>query len=122
MTLDYLDFDYSEDADGTGTFDAMASVQPAQLVHLQAEVERVLAWAYAGFPGECQPLEDGGTWQYDLRGSQETSALLALEFDAETSRLAATPGPAGPSRTTVCLTLSGSADFCTAFRDVFSID
>ena len=24
MTLDYLDFDYSEDDEGTGTFDAMA--------------------------------------------------------------------------------------------------
>lgn len=122
MTLDYLDFDYSEDADGTGTFDAMASVQPAQLVHLHAEVARVLAWAHAGFPGECRPLEDGGTWQYDLRGSQETSAPLTLEFDAETSRLSATPGSAGAPRTTVCLTLSGNAGFCAAFRDAFGVD
>ena len=27
MTLDYLDFDYSEDEEGTGTWDAMASVK-----------------------------------------------------------------------------------------------
>lgn len=122
MTLDYLDFDYSEDADGTGTFDAMASVPAAQLAKLQAEVARVLAWAHAGFPGECLPLEDGGTWQYDLRGSQETSASLGLEFDAETSRLAATAGPAGPPRTTVCLALSGNAEFCAAFRVAFGLD
>ena len=31
MTLDYLDFDYSEEPDGNGSFDAMASVGPQQL-------------------------------------------------------------------------------------------
>ena len=46
MTLNYLDFDYSEDADGTGTFDAMASVLPAQLPALHAEITQVLAWAH----------------------------------------------------------------------------
>ena len=35
MTLDYLDFDYSEDDEGTGTFDAMACVTEAQWARLQ---------------------------------------------------------------------------------------
>ena len=35
MDLNYLDFDYSEDADGVGTFDAMASVAPAQIAALR---------------------------------------------------------------------------------------
>lgn len=122
MTLDYLDFDYSEDADGTGTFDAMASAQPAQLERLQAEVVRVLAWAHLHFGGACGPLEEGGTWQYDVRASQECTTPLALAFDADTSSLLVTPGTAGPPRTTVHLTLSGNADFCEAFRAAFDMD
>ena len=43
MPLNYLDFDYSEDADGNGTLDAMASVLPAQLPALQNEIAAVLA-------------------------------------------------------------------------------
>ena len=43
MPLNYLDFDYSEDADGNGTLDAMASVLPAQLPALQSEIAAVLA-------------------------------------------------------------------------------
>ena len=43
MNLNYLDFDYSEDADGTGTFDAMASVSPAQVPALHAEISAMLA-------------------------------------------------------------------------------
>ena len=43
--LDYLDFEYSEDEHGQGTFDAMASVLPAHVPALHAELTRVLAWA-----------------------------------------------------------------------------
>ena len=60
MPLNYLDFEYSEDADGNGTLDAMASVLPAQLPALQSEIAAVLAWAHAHWPGACAPLEDGG--------------------------------------------------------------
>ena len=51
MTLDYLDFDYSDDGDGQGSFDALASVAPAQVAAVHAEIETVLAWAHAQFPG-----------------------------------------------------------------------
>lgn len=122
MTLDYLDFDYSEDADGTGTFDAMASAQPAQLGALQAEVARVLAWAHTRFPDGCYPLEDGGSWHYDLRGSQETSAPLEIVFDGDTHRLTTALGPPGPPRTTVSLSISGNAHFCAALRETFGLE
>ena len=42
MTLDYLDFDYSEDDEGTGTFDAMACVTEAQWARLQQEITQLL--------------------------------------------------------------------------------
>lgn len=121
MTLNYLDFDYSEDDEGTGTFDAMASVPPAQLAALHAEVAQVLLWAHAEFPDACAPSEDGGRWQYDLQGVQEVSTALSIEFDAATGRLRSTPGIAAPPRTTLTLAISGSADFCSALRLAFDI-
>lgn len=122
MTLNYLDFDYSEDTDGTGTFDAMASVSPAQVAALHAEIAQVLAWAHAQFPDGHGPQEDGGQWQYDLQGVQEVSTPLALDFDAASGRLSCTAGAASTPRTTITLSISGSADFCEALREAFGVE
>ena len=121
MNLNYLDFDYNEDADGTGTFDAMASAQPAQLPALHAEITQVLAWAHQHWPHACGPLEDGGEWQYDLQGVQEVSTPLVLALDATGEHLRTTPGNPAPPRTTLTLTISGSAAFCAALQDAFGI-
>ena len=122
MPLNYLDFDYSEDADGNGTLDAMASVLPAQLPALQGEIAAVLAWAHAHWPGACAPLEDGGAWHYDLHGVQEVQSPLTLSFDEAAGQLHTTKGSAAPPRTTLTLTLSGSSDFCTALREAFEME
>lgn len=121
MNLNYLDFDYSEDADGSGTFDAMASVLPAKLPALQAEIAAVLAWADSHWPDACGPSEEGGVWQYDLQGSQEVSTPLALWFDSVSGELRTTLGTPAPARTTISFTLSGGADFCAALRGAFEI-
>lgn len=121
MTLNYLDFDYSEDADGNGTFDAMASVAPAQLAALQAEVVEVLQWAQAQFPHACGPLEEGGQWQYDLQGVQEVSTPLHLEVDLLAGRIDSRPAAAAPPRTTLTLSVSGTAAFCAALQGAFGI-
>jgi len=122
MPLNYLDFDYSEDADGNGTLDAMASVLHAQLPALQNEIAAVLAWAHAHWPGACAPQEDGGAWHYDLHGVQEVQSPLTLSFDDATGQLHMTTGSAAPPRTTLTLTLSGSSDFCTALREAFDME
>lgn len=122
MPLHYLDFDYSEDTDGTGTFDAMASVSPAQMPALHAEIAQVLRWAHAQYPDACGPSEEGGEWQYDLQGVQEVSTPLTLDFDAASGRIATVPGTPAPPRTTVTLSLSGHAGFCGALREAFAID
>jgi hypothetical protein len=121
MNLNYLDFDYSEDADGTGTFDAMASVLPAQTPALHAEIAAVLAWAYATWPEGCGPSEEGGLWQYDLQGSQEVSAPLDLTFDLAHGQLRSSAGTPAPPRTTITFTISGGAEFCHALRGTFGI-
>lgn len=121
MNLNYLDFDYSEDADGTGTFDAMASVSPAQVPALHAEIAAVLAWAHANWPDTCGPLEDGGVWEYDLQGSQEVSTPLQIAYDTTDGQLRSAPGTPAPPRTTIAFTLSGESAFCHALRGFFGL-
>lgn len=121
MTLDYLDFDYSEDYEGVGTFDAMASVNPQQWPALQSEVARLLMWCQQQFPQGPEPLEDGGDWDYDLQGSEETVAPLALQFNPATGAVERKVGTPGAPRTTLTLSISGSPAFCQALRAAFDI-
>ena len=65
MTLQYLIFDPSDDGEGTGTWDAMASVRAAQVPDVLAEVRAVLHWAEAHAPGPRGLLDEGGTWDAD---------------------------------------------------------
>ena len=97
--LRYLDFDYSEDTEGHGTFDAMASTVPAKTREVLAEVAEVLAWANATFPDAQGALEDGAAWDFDLQQTSET-----------------------PELDTVTFSLSGTADFCAALREQFKLD
>ena len=119
MTLDYLDFDYSEDAHGHGSFEAMASVPAARLPALQAEIAQVLDWAFATFPGQRGPLEEGGEWDYLLEGQQEWSLPETLAYDEVTRRFSSRAGQPGSPRHTVTLVLSGSSQFCEVFRQHF---
>lgn len=119
VQLDYLDFDISEDADGHGSFDAMAAVTPAQWPALQAEVLRVLAWAEDTFPGARAPLEEGGTWDCELQAVEEVATTLHVEPDADGRALVVRRGPTGAPRTTLSFTLGGNAEFCAAFREAF---
>ncbi|MDD2545664.1 MAG: hypothetical protein PHI55_05200 [Burkholderiaceae bacterium] len=122
MPLDYLDFDYSEDSEGTGTLDAMACVAPSHLARLEAEIAQVLGWAEAHFGAPAAPIEEGGSWHFDLQGTEETSTPLVLHFDAETQSLTRTPGAPGAPRTTLTLSLSGTAGFCADLRAHFDLE
>lgn len=103
MTLQYLDFDYSEDDLGNGTLDALASVLPDRQAAAQTEAQQVLDWAHAEF-GPAQALEDGGTWHYALQCTQETDIAL------------------GGQRCVLALTLTGSTQFCLALMERFNTD
>ena len=116
MTMQYLDFDSSEDAHGHGSFEAMASVPAARLAAQQAEIALVLDWAFANFPGQRAPLEEGGEWDYLLEGQQEWSVPETLVYDEAQHRFSSRPGEPGPARHTLTLALCGSPQFCTAFR------
>lgn len=122
MALKFLDFEFSEDDDGHGSFDAMAAVSLAQWPLLQIEVQRVLAWAHQEFPGLRGPIEDGGQWDCELQGLREMPTPLELDFDHATGRLQVIEGAPGQPRMTLSLTLSGTQAFCNALRTAFAID
>jgi VCBS repeat-containing protein len=119
MSLNYLEFDYSEDAEGLGTFDALAATAPAHNAAVLAEVAVVLAWAHAAFKALRAPLDEGGEWDYDLQGWREFNAVDALHFDEHSGKLSIQTQAAGAARHTVSLSITGTPGFCTAFRERF---
>jgi hypothetical protein len=120
MGLDFLDFDFSDDEQGHGSFDAMASATPAQLPALEREILRVLDWARDNFPGAQGALEAGGEWDVQLHGTHEVATPLQVRL--QDGRLALEPGGAGLARVTLSLTLTGTPGFCEAFRAAFGLD
>ena len=64
--LDYLIFDYSEDEEGSATWDAMATVTADRWPALQAEVLQVLHWAEQQFPRQRGALDEGAAWDFDI--------------------------------------------------------
>ena len=121
MQLDYLDFDFSEDSEGVGTFDALASTTPAQLSAVHAEVEAVLAWAHGQFPEGPGAVADGADWDIDLQSLREYSVAYTLDYDTASGRLRLAPGREGQPRHTTSLSISGSQAFCEAFRSAFEL-
>lgn len=63
--LHYLIFDASDDGEGTGTWEAMASVRAVEVPAVRAEVQAVMAAAQTGAPGPRGPLDEGGAWDAD---------------------------------------------------------
>ena len=120
MDLRYLDFDDSEDADGHGCFEAMASTTASHVAAVRSEVAHVLAWAWAQFPQGPASLDEGGEWDYQLDAQQEWSANEALVYDPGTGQFSSVLGPPGVPRHTVTLSLVGRSAFCQAFRTQFA--
>lgn len=122
MTLNYLEFEYAEDSEGVGSFEAVASVRKEQLPAVEHEMAQVLVWAFGAFSGQRGPVHEGGDWDYDLHGVQEWTAPESIEYEETTGKFLIVPGPAGKPRHTVSFTLSGTPEFCLAFRRQFELD
>lgn len=121
MALDYLDFEYSEDEDGNGTWDAMASVSDSRWSAVLAEVQQVLHWAEHDFRGQRGPLDEGGDWDFDLSAQDDDhGSALDIRWDGRNTLHAATPQADGYS--TLTLTLTGSPAFGDALRQAFALE
>jgi len=121
MGLDFLEFDFSGDAQGQGSFDAMASAAPGQLGALQAEISSVLGWAERQF-GPAAALDEGGEWDFALRGVRELVTPLVVRYVPGASVLQMEEGEPDAPRVTLMLTLSGTPAFCDALREAFGLD
>ena len=119
MTLHFLDFDYSEDEEGTGTWDAMASVPTDRLPELLAEITALLDWAHTEFGALRGPVETGGLWDYDLQCERDGLPLLALGFDIHERQIHPRPQSQPQAWVTLTLSLSGGQAFAAAFVDRF---
>jgi hypothetical protein len=120
MQLHYLDFDFSDEESGRGSFDAMASVVSSRLPALLAEIAAVLGWAGRAF-GRAGVLQDEGEWDYELQGIVEPDTPLEVVYDEAQGEVLLTPAAVGAALTTLTLTLSGSPGFCEAFREAFGV-
>ncbi len=119
MQLQYLDFDFSDEESGRGSFDAMASVQVDRLPALLAEIVAVVGWAHGAF-GPPAALDDGGEWDYELQALAEPDRPLAIAFDPERGQVVLSDAAVG-ARRTVTLTVGGTPVFCAALRESFGL-
>ena len=119
MTLHFLDFDYSEDEEGTATWDAVASVPTARLPELLAEITALLDWAHTEFGALRGPVETGGLWDYDLQCERDGLPLLALGFDIHERQIHPRPQSQPQAWVTLTLSLCGGPAFAAAFVDRF---
>lgn len=122
MALDYLDFEYSEDEDGNGSWDAMASVADSRWGALLEEVRRVLHWASQDFRGRRAPLDEGGDWDFDLSAQDDDNGCaLRIRWDGA-ARVVDTEAPQAGGYTTLTLTLTGNSAFGDALRAAFALE
>jgi hypothetical protein len=92
----HFTFDVTDSSDDILTLEAMASTREAEHAAVMAEVEQVLAWAWAEFGGRRGPVEDGNAWDHELLVQHEAGGWV-----------------------TVTLTFSASAEFADAFQAAF---
>lgn len=71
MQLQFLIFDASDDGEGQGTWEAMASARAGDLSTVEAEIQAVMQWALAHEPGPRGALEEGGIWDADQHTTQD---------------------------------------------------
>ena len=120
MTLAYLDFDYNEDAQGHGCWDAMACVATQRLPAVLQEVTTVLSWAQAQAGLVRGAWEEGGDWDAVLQVQTEDGQPLAVVCEPHTQALWLAQAAAQP-RVVVLFTVAGSAAFAAAFEERFSL-
>lgn len=118
--LDYLIFDYSEDEEGSATWDAMATVACERWPALRQEVLQVLEWAERQFPQQRGALDEGASWDYDLTLSSDGNNV-DIRVQHQPLQLLHAPLPAGMPLT-LTLTLTGRSAFADALFHAFELE
>jgi hypothetical protein len=71
ITMHYLTFDASDDADGITTLEAVAATSADRHGAVLAEAQQVLDWAWRQFPHSHGPIDEGHDWDHDLQVTAE---------------------------------------------------
>ena len=95
--LRFLMFDVSDNDEGVVTIKALASTSARDHDAVMAETRQVLDWARTAFPHTHGPVDDGGEWDHDLQAGIDADGWHA-----------------------VTLTLTGTAEFASAFAAAFA--
>ena len=119
IQLSYLDFESSDSGDDTQTLEAMATVAPARVGAVLAEVTDVLAWAQRHFPGGPQPLDEGGEWDLLLQAQVDDRPPVALHL--ATGQVVGLPLLPASGWVCVTLTLAGRPAFVQAVQDAIGL-
>lgn len=124
LQLSWLEFDTTDNGDDTHTLEAMASVPPARVNEVLAEVAAVLAWAHRQFPNGPQPLDEGGDWDLLLQAQVNDEAPVNLRHDAASGRVQGMPPlpPVGGAPTWVCVALTLAATQAVAQALLFEME
>lgn len=80
---EHLVFDATDNGDGTGTWEAMASATDGSqaLADIQIEAQAVLRWLERQDPGPRGPQEEGGVWDAVLgRHNEHGWIVVTLSF------------------------------------------
>ena len=108
--LQFLDFDRTEDTQGTTAWDAMASPPPHHTAALLAEVTALLQRLHAAH-GQPGPLDEQHAWDCDLHIAGDDGTVLAWQWHEQTLAWAAPDRLPPATRLTVSLALTGDAAF-----------
>lgn len=124
MSLDWLDFELSDDSEGLCCFDALASVWPAQWPAVLAELREVLDWAGRQF-GPAAPLDEDGHWDVDLQAWLDSEPPQALALDLQRPSGLSAPAEAlaaaSAARRTLAVALSVTPGLAEALRQRFGL-
>ena len=116
MTLEFLEFDCSEDSEGVVCWDALAQPAARHTPALLHEVTQLLAWAHRFGPQAPGPIEDGADWDFDLH-IHCGNAPITAHWNSADQTLALSPNPSTNDEITLSLSISGTPAFAQAFRE-----
>ncbi|WP_374676359.1 hypothetical protein [Ideonella sp.] len=76
--LIHLLFERAETTDGTQCFEAQASTQEDRHAAVMADVQQVMDWLHARFPGQQGAVEEGATWDADCLVQHEAAGWVTV--------------------------------------------
>lgn len=115
--LDYLVFDRSESADGTGSWDALASPGAAHNQRLLEETSALLKNMHDRY-GPPGPLDEGHAWDFDLQLHDEQQH--AWPWVWSTRGLQCLHHPTPGTRLTLALSLCATAQLQPALEPLLT--